>query len=85
VRGSRALGWDTRSANGSSAGQYFSMKSYGHTGFTGTSIWVDPSAGVAVIFLTNRVHPTRENKTLPRFRGTLHDAVREALSNSAGL
>ncbi len=83
VHGSRALGWDTRSATGSSAGEYFSMKSYGHTGFTGTSIWVDPVSDVAVIFLTNRVHPTRENKTLPRFRGTLHDAVREALSNSA--
>lgn len=83
MHGSRALGWDTRSATGSSAGQYFSMKSFGHTGFTGTSIWVDPVADVAVIFLTNRVHPTRENKAIPRFRATLHDAVREAISNSA--
>ncbi len=83
IHGSRALGWDTRSATRSSAGQYFSMKSYGHTGFTGTSIWIDPVADIAVIFLTNRVHPTRENKQLPRFRSTLHDAVREAISDIA--
>jgi CubicO group peptidase (beta-lactamase class C family) len=83
LNNSRALGWDTRSAAGSSAGQYFSMKSYGHTGFTGTSIWIDPIADIAVIFLTNRVHPTRENRTLIRFRATLHDAVREALSGAA--
>ena len=75
----RALGWDTRSVTGSSSGHYFSMKSFGHTGFTGTSIWVDPVANMAVIFLTNRVHPTRSNKALPRFRSVLHDAVREAL------
>jgi beta-glucosidase-like glycosyl hydrolase/CubicO group peptidase (beta-lactamase class C family) len=80
---SRALGWDTRTASGSSAGRYFSMKSYGHTGFTGTSIWVDPVADIAVIFLTNRVHPTRENRQLPRFRAKLHDAVRESLSDAA--
>ncbi|MCB2204707.1 serine hydrolase [bacterium] len=75
----RALGWDTRSVSGSSSGHYFSMKSYGHTGFTGTSIWVDPVANMAVIFLTNRVYPTRSNKKLPRFRSVLHDAVREAM------
>ncbi|MBN1447973.1 MAG: serine hydrolase, partial [Bacteroidetes bacterium] len=77
--GTRALGWDTRSVSGSSSGHYFSMKSYGHTGFTGTSIWIDPVEHVAVVFLTNRVHPTRANKQLPRFRAVLHDAVREAL------
>ncbi|MBR9975564.1 MAG: serine hydrolase [Bacteroidetes bacterium] len=79
LRKSRALGWDTKSASGSSAGRYFSMQSFGHTGFTGTSIWVDPVARIGVIFLTNRVHPTRENRALPRFRSVLHDAVREAL------
>ncbi|MAT40196.1 MAG: beta-N-acetylglucosaminidase [Ectothiorhodospiraceae bacterium] len=78
--GSRALGWDTRSATGSSSGQYFSMDAFGHTGFTGTSIWFDPPARLTVIFLTNRVHPTRENKALPRFRSTLHDAIREAMA-----
>ena len=75
----RALGWDTRSIASSSSGHYFSMKSYGHTGFTGTSIWVDPTARMAVVFLTNRVYPTRSNKALPRFRARLHDAVREAM------
>lgn len=80
TRGTRGLGWDLRSATGSSAGRYFSMHSFGHTGFTGTSIWVDPTARIAVVFLTNRVHPTRENKQLPRFRATLHDAIREALA-----
>ncbi|MBR9978279.1 MAG: serine hydrolase [Bacteroidetes bacterium] len=78
-RSSRALGWDTRSASGSSSGRYFSDRSYGHTGFTGTSIWIDPESRVGVIFLGNRVHPTRENRMLPRFRATLHDAIREAI------
>lgn len=80
TRSTRALGWDTRSASGSSSGRYFSLKSYGHTGFTGTSIWIDPVASVAVIFLTNRVYPTAANKQQARFRSVLHDAVREALS-----
>jgi CubicO group peptidase (beta-lactamase class C family) len=78
--GSRALGWDTKSAGASSAGRYFGARSYGHTGFTGTSIWIDPDSRIAVIFLTNRVHPTRENKALLSLRSVLHDAVREALA-----
>jgi CubicO group peptidase (beta-lactamase class C family) len=77
--GSRALGWDTRSAAGSSAGHWFSLRSYGHTGFTGTSLWIDPEQRSFVVFLTNRVHPTRENKRLLAFRAVLHDAVREAM------
>ncbi len=76
---SRALGWDLRSSQGSSAGRYFSSLSFGHTGFTGTSIWIDPVTKDAVIFLTNRVHPTRENRALLPFRAILHDAVRKAL------
>lgn len=82
----RALGWDLRSHAGSSTGRYFSSRSFGHTGFTGTSIWIDPAADIAVILLTNRVHPTRENRQLVRFRAVLHDAVREAIMNgdSAG-
>jgi len=78
--GSRALGWDTKSTGASSAGRYFGARSYGHTGFTGTSIWIDPDSRIAVIFLTNRVHPTRDNKALLSFRAVLHDAVREALA-----
>lgn len=76
---SRALGWDTPSASGSSAGKYFSASSFGHTGFTGTSVWVDPVKKLFVVFFTNRVHPTRENKKLISFRSVLHDAVMEAL------
>ncbi len=79
-RDARALGWDVRSVSGSSAGHYFSMRSYGHTGFTGTSIWIDPVADVYVVFLTNRVHPSRSNNALARFRSRLHDAIREAIS-----
>ena len=57
---SRALGWDTPSP-GSSAGTLLSPKSFGHTGFTGTSIWIDPTRQLVIVILTNRVHPTRSN------------------------
>ena len=78
----RALGWDTKSATGSSAGNRFSASSFGHTGFTGTSIWVDPDRKLCVIFLTNRVYPTRTNSKLFRIRPMLHDAVVRALVQS---
>jgi CubicO group peptidase (beta-lactamase class C family) len=55
-RSSRALGWDTPAPR-SSAGRLFSPRSFGHTGFTGTSIWMDPERGLSVILLTNRVNP----------------------------
>ena len=74
VRSSRALGWDTRSATGSSAGSRFGPRSFGHTGYTGTSIWVDPDARLAAVLLTNRVHPTAA-KTLNEFRPAFHDEV----------
>ncbi|WP_294348359.1 serine hydrolase domain-containing protein [Prosthecochloris sp.] len=78
--GSRALGWDLRSLNGSSSsGQYFSARTYGHLGYTGTSIWIDPEKELAVITLTNRVHPTSENTKIRRFRPLLHDAVVKCL------
>ncbi|HSE28590.1 MAG TPA: serine hydrolase domain-containing protein [Gemmatimonadales bacterium] len=67
---SRALGWDTPS-EGSSAGPRLANWSFGHTGFTGTSLWVDPSRALVVVLLTNRVHPTRDN---PRV-GPLRRAV----------
>ena len=80
---SRALGWDTpsRTASGgpSSAGEYFSASSFGHTGFTGTSIWVDPERELFCVLLTNRVYPTRENDGIFRLRPAFHDAVIEAL------
>jgi CubicO group peptidase (beta-lactamase class C family) len=77
----RALGWDTKSASGSSAGNLFSADSYGHTGFTGTSVWTDPERKLFVIFLTNRVYPTRENHKIYKVRPALHDAIITALEN----
>jgi CubicO group peptidase (beta-lactamase class C family) len=75
---SHALGWDTPSAP-SSSGQYFSSRAFGHTGFTGTSIWIDPAKELFVVLLTNRVHPTRANDKIRDLRPRLHDAVVEAL------
>lgn len=72
---SRALGWDTKSEKNSSAGDLFSPNSFGHTGYTGTSIWADPERNLVVVFLTNRVYPTRENTKIISFRPRLHDAV----------
>ena len=75
---SRALGWDTPSAR-SSAGDYFSARSFGHTGYTGTSLWIDPAQQLAVVLLTNRVNATRENrKHIPLRRG-VHDRVARAI------
>lgn len=73
---SRALGWDTPSGV-SSAGDYLSASAYGHTGFTGTSIWIDPHLDLFVILLTNRVHPTRANEK--------HLALRRAIADAAAL
>ncbi len=74
----RALGWDTPGPR-SSAGRLMSRKAFGHTGFTGTSIWIDPDRKLFVILLSNRVHPTRKNRKLYRFRPKLHDAIIGAL------
>lgn len=79
----RALGWDTKSAEGSSAGILFSPRSYGHTGFTGTSLWIDPERRIFMVLLTNRVHPTRENNLIREARPAVADAVARALLASA--
>ena len=80
VKGSDwALGWDTRALEGSSAGQFFSRDSVGHTGFTGTSIWMDLKKDVIAILLSNRVHPKRDNDKIKQFRPVFHDAVMEAM------
>jgi beta-N-acetylhexosaminidase len=76
--GTRTLGWAVPTEGGSS-GHYFSAHSFGHTGFTGTSIWIDPDRQLFVVLLTNRVHPTRENMKIQRVRVELHDAVMQAL------
>lgn len=75
AQSSWALGWDTRSFEGSSAGSLFSNQSFGHLGFTGTSIWIDPEASAFCILLTNRVHPSRLDERIRRFRPLLHDEV----------
>jgi CubicO group peptidase (beta-lactamase class C family) len=70
----RALGWET--PNGSnSAGHLLKRPAFGHTGFTGTSIWVDPSRDLFVILLTNRVNPTRQNLRISGVRTELADVV----------
>jgi CubicO group peptidase (beta-lactamase class C family) len=79
----RGLGWDTKAPNPqySSAGHYFSPNSFGHTGFTGTSVWVDPERHLFVILLTNRICPARDNEKIARARPSIHDAVIEVLDN----
>jgi CubicO group peptidase (beta-lactamase class C family) len=79
VPGSRALGWDTMLPT-SSCGTKLSATAFGHTGFTGTSLWIDPEREVYVVLLTNRVNPTRENNAIRRIRPALHDAVMETLN-----
>ena len=76
---SRALGWDVPEAESSSSGQYFSPTSFGHLGFTGTSLWIDPERKLFVVLLTNRVNPTRANEKIRQIRPALHDAVLEGL------
>ena len=78
---SRALGWDTPSPN-SSAGRFFSPRSFGHTGYTGTSIWVDPEKQLYVILLTNRVDPTSTNQKQAPLRRAVADAVQRAAINA---
>ncbi|HVS65542.1 MAG TPA: serine hydrolase [Thermoanaerobaculia bacterium] len=78
---SRALGWDTPSQP-SSAGALFSPRSFGHTGFTGTSIWIDPERELISILLTNRVHPSRERRGIYALRGRYHDAVASAIDGA---
>jgi beta-N-acetylhexosaminidase len=78
---SRGLGWDTKTPEGSSAGKLFSKFSFGHTGYTGTSVWADPERKIAVVFLTNRVYPTRNNSKIIKVRPLLHDAVISAIED----
>jgi CubicO group peptidase (beta-lactamase class C family) len=70
----RALGWDTMKPT-SSCGTRMSPTAIGHTGFTGTSLWIDWERDLYVVFLTNRVHPTRANDALVTLRPALHDAI----------
>ena len=74
VDGSRALGWDTPSAN-SSSGAHFSVHSIGHLGYTGTSLWIDLEQHFAVVLLTNRTWPDRSTQAIRQVRPAFHDAL----------
>jgi beta-N-acetylhexosaminidase len=78
AKNTRALGWVVPTEP-SASGKYFSSRSFGHAGFTGTSIWCDPEKDLFVVLLTNRVHPVRTNEKIQQVRPALHDAVSEAL------
>ncbi len=75
----RTLAFDTPTPGASSAGTRYPAGLVGHLGFTGTSFWLHPEARTAVVLLTNRVHPTRDNDEVRAFRPALHDAVWEGL------
>ncbi|WP_158615543.1 serine hydrolase [Acidipila sp. EB88] len=76
---SRALGWDTPSGLVSSAGSYFAPTSFGHLGYAGTSLWIDPVADIGIVLLTNRTYPERANTQIQQVRPAFHDAVRSVL------
>ncbi len=73
----RRLGWDVPSPGGST-GRHFSPSTFGHLGYTGCSLWIDPENDFFVALLTNRIYPARENKKIQEFRPRIHDALAEA-------
>jgi serine-type D-Ala-D-Ala carboxypeptidase len=77
---SRILGWDRTAESGSCAGDFFTPNSYGHLGFTGTSIWLDVEQDIAVTLLTNRVSPSRDNLNIRWLRPSLHNHLRSRYS-----
>jgi len=78
---SRALGWDTPSAP-SQAGKHFGPTSFGHLGYTGTSIWIDPDRQLSITLLTNRTWPDCSNQAIKQVRPKFHDAIIEALDKA---
>ena len=80
----RALGWETPNGQ-NSAGHLMSARAFGHTGFTGTSLWMDPERGTFVLLLTNRVNPSRQNTRIGMVRIALADAVMAALGAAVSL
>ncbi len=80
----RTLGWDTPSGEHPSFTHHFSPRSVGHLGFTGTSLWIDPDRELAVVLLTNRVHPSRENPLMKPYRHRFHEALWLDLSQNSG-
>ena len=80
----RALGWD-RVSQPSQSGQYFSPSAYGHLGFTGTSLWIDPERDLSVTLLTNRTWPDHSSQAIKQVRPAFHNAVIEALGLTSGV
>lgn len=78
---SRALGWDTPSSP-SQSGKYFSANSFGHLGYTGTSLWIDPERQLSVTLLTNRTWPDCSNQAIKQLRPKFHDAVVESIAGA---
>jgi CubicO group peptidase (beta-lactamase class C family) len=74
----RTLGWDV-ALDPSATGHFFSPRAFGHYGYTGTSLWIDPDRNLFIILLTNRVNPSVDNIKIRRVRPELHDAIFEAL------
>ena len=74
-----ALGWDTPSKEGSSAGKFLSPSAVGHLAFTGCSLWIDPERDIDIVLLSNRIHPSTENNVIREFRPLIHNLVMEAL------
>lgn len=79
---SRALGWDMPSSP-SQSGKYFGSSSYGHLGYTGTSLWIDPDRELSITLLTNRTWPNCSNQAIKQVRPKFHDAVVEALEKTS--
>lgn len=77
--GTWGLGWDSPTPGASASGRHFSPTSFGHNGFTGTSVWMDLERRVTVVLLTNRVHPDRTNGAIRTLRPEVHDAVMEEI------
>jgi CubicO group peptidase (beta-lactamase class C family) len=73
--GTLRAGFDGKSDEGSSAGSLAGPRAFGHLGFTGTSLWIDPDAGAVVVLLTNRVCPTRDHSLIRAARPQVHDAL----------
>jgi CubicO group peptidase (beta-lactamase class C family) len=80
----RALGWDTKplpTSYRAPCGELISDNCFGHTGYTGTSIWCDKDRNLIIIFLTNRIYPVRENNGIREFRPDLHNKIFELTEN----
>ena len=82
--GSHVLGFDTRSGDTPSSGRRFGPHTFGHLGFTGTSLWIDPDARLVGVLLTNRVHPTRDHVAIRAARPVVYDAIAEHAAAAIG-